>query len=527
MGMSNFTLKRIIEDMSSRMIGARISKIVKISNHDFSFFLYAKKQESLIISLDNNHPYMLLSSSYFKMISESNGFVASLKKYFEGGTIIDFKKDPNDKVVFFKIKKITQTYQTIVNNLIIELIPYRPNAIITDENNVIIDAVKKSSSLDETRPIFKGLKYKPYQNEIRELNEDDTLESVKEKVTKLIYNEFVYRVNNGESIRDIVLEKKNSTKYYVYKYDILSLNLKSVEGCKEITLEQLSTTYEEKEQEKYKKSHYELALHTVNHKLKGLKNKLVNLENDLKKAKSKIDYVEIGNLLFMNQDKYVKGMKEIIIDEIKIPLDDKLDLVGNANKYFKQYQKSKTALQQIKIQQELTKEKIDYFEKINAQIKYASVTDMEDILQELKKDGYLPKEKNQNNKKNKPKVYTPHYITSSDGFKIGFGISSYQNETLTFEIARKDDYFLHIKDNHGPHVIIFSNDPSKEAITLACEVAIYFANKTSGEVILLDKKDVKKVPSKIGMVTFSSHQTITLNSIRESSIELFKETMKK
>ena len=112
--MSNFTLNRIISDMTSRMIGARISKIVKISNNDFSFFLYAKKQESLIVSLDNNHPYMLLSSSYFKMISESNGFVSSLKKYFEGGTILDFYKEPNDKVVVFKIKKITQTYQTIV-----------------------------------------------------------------------------------------------------------------------------------------------------------------------------------------------------------------------------------------------------------------------------------------------------------------------------------------------------------------------------------------------------------------------------
>ena len=152
---------------------------------------------------------------------------------------------------------------------------------------------------------------------------------------------------------------------------------------------------------------------------------------------------------------------------------------------------------------------------------------MEDILQELKKDGYLPKEKNQNNKKNKPKVYTPHYIQSNDGYKIGFGISSYQNEALTFELARKDDYFLHIKDSHGPHVIIFSSDPSKEAITLACEIAIYFANKTAGEVILLDKKDVKKVPGKIGMVTFSSHQTITIPSIREESIKLFKETMKK
>ena len=229
----------------------------------------------------------------------------------------------------------------------------------------------------------------------------------------------------------------------------------------------------------------------------------------------------------MYQDQYVKGMKEITLEGVKISLDDKLDLVGNANKYFKQYQKSKTALEQIRIQQELTKEKISYFEKIDSQIKFASVIDMEDILQELKKDGYLPKEKNQNNKKNKPKVYTPHYITSSDGYKIGFGISSYQNETLTFELAKKDDYFLHIKDSHGPHVIIFSNDPSKEAITLACEVAIYFANKTSGEVILLDKKDVKKVPGKIGMVTFSSHQTINISSIRESSISLFKEVMKK
>ena len=80
MSMSNFTLTRIINDLTPRMLGAKISKIVKISNNDFSFFLYAKRQESLIVSLDNNHPYMLLSSSYFKINSESSGFVASLKK---------------------------------------------------------------------------------------------------------------------------------------------------------------------------------------------------------------------------------------------------------------------------------------------------------------------------------------------------------------------------------------------------------------------------------------------------------------
>ena len=142
----------------------------------------------------------------------------------------------------------------------------------------------------------------------------------------------------------------------------------------------------------------------------------MNLDNDLKKAQLKTDYVEIGNLLFMNQELYRRGMKEIIIDDIKIPLDEKLDLVGNANKYFKQYQKSKTALEQIKIQQELAKEKISYFEKIDSQIKFASTSDMEDIIQELKKDGYLPKEKNQNNKKNKTKIYT-HLLYPKIGLK--------------------------------------------------------------------------------------------------------------
>ena len=46
------------------------------------------------------------------------------------------------------------------------------------------------------------------------------------------------RVIFNENIKDIILEKKNSKDYFVYKYDILSLNLKSVKECKKITLEE-------------------------------------------------------------------------------------------------------------------------------------------------------------------------------------------------------------------------------------------------------------------------------------------------
>lgn len=95
----------------------------------------------------------------------------------------------------------------------------------------------------------------------------------------------------------------------------------------------------------------------------------------------------------MNLDAYSKGQKEIVLEGRKIPLDDKLDLVSNANKYFKLYQKSKVALEQVNIQINLTKDKIEYFEKLSNQVKYASVSDMEDIITELKEDGYIKKEK--------------------------------------------------------------------------------------------------------------------------------------
>ena len=65
MAMSNFTLNRIINDLTPRMLGAKISKIVKISSHDFSFFLYAQKQESLIMYTSYIHGRYSVKMSNF------------------------------------------------------------------------------------------------------------------------------------------------------------------------------------------------------------------------------------------------------------------------------------------------------------------------------------------------------------------------------------------------------------------------------------------------------------------------------
>ena len=124
-------------------------------------------------------------------------------------------------------------------------------------------------------------------------------------------------------------------------------------------------------------------------------------------------------------------------------------------------------------------------------------------------------------KNKKEKVYNPKII-NFQGTKIGFGSSSYQNEYLTFTLSKKEDYFLHIKDYHGPHVIIFSPSPKDEEILFASEICLYYAKKSSGEVYYTQRKNVKKVPSSRGKVSFDKYQVIFINQIREETISYLK-----
>lgn len=531
MAISNYTLTRIFNSYKPSLLGTKISKIVRLSNYDFSFLLFSKTQESLIISLEPINPYFLIADSYFKMIDDGSGFVASLRKYFDQGTIMELDKSPNDRIITFTIKKMTPSYQIITNKLVLELIPHNTNAIIIDMNNVIIDSLRKTS-LDDKRPVFKGMRYSFLTSEDKSITMSDSLETLKNKIGRSLYLDIEKRINSGEELSNILQQILSSSSFYSYKNDILSIPLLYSE-CKEIQLKDLASLYSDQNQEKYMKKHYFDTFHLVEHKLKGLRNKLNKLDQDLKKNELRKDYVEIGNSLYMASSSYQKGMKEIVIDGKNIPLDERLSLNENAAKYFKLYQKSKVALEKLLEQKELTKEKISYFEKIQNQLKFASVDDINDINLELMNDGYIKQDKkvkyikNKKKKKENEKVYHPHYVIAEDGTKIGFGLSSLQNEYLTFTIAHKEDYFLHIKDSHGPHVIIFSSSPSEETILLACEIALFYAEKSVGDIYICKRKDVKKIPSHLGLVNMNEAKTIYLSSIREKSQNLLQNLQKK
>ena len=104
-------------------------------------------------------------------------------------------------------------------------------------------------------------------------------------------------------------------------------------------------------------------------------------------------------------------------------------------------------------------------------------------------------------KKAKPKLDLPdlpyHMVKLMD-YEILIGKNATKNEKLTFQIAKKDDLFLHAKDAAGSHVIIKKksnqNFPQLVIEKAASFAAFYSKNNSAAHcrVLYTPKKYVRK-----------------------------------
>lgn len=106
----------------------------------------------------------------------------------------------------------------------------------------------------------------------------------------------------------------------------------------------------------------------------------------------------------------------------------------------------------------------------------------------------------------------PYYVLFNDT-KIGFGKNSSQNNELTFKIAKKNNYFLHIDKNHGSHIVIFNENPTNEEKQFASELALKLSKMNDGDVCFSSIKNIKK-SSVLGKVIMLEYETFHINKFK-------------
>jgi predicted ribosome quality control (RQC) complex YloA/Tae2 family protein len=104
---------------------------------------------------------------------------------------------------------------------------------------------------------------------------------------------------------------------------------------------------------------------------------------------------------------------------------------------------------------------------------------------------------------------------SYEGATIYVGKNNLQNNYITHQISRKQDYWFHVKDYHGSHVLLKSEELNEDLIRFCANLAAYFSRSSQGSSVPVDYTQIsqlKKVPgSKIGFVTMKSYKTIYID----------------
>ena len=242
-------------------------------------------------------------------------------------------------------------------------------------------------------------------------------------------------------------------------------------------------------------------------RIKSLNKKCLVLEQEIKDAERHLKDVEHGNMVLALLEE--KETLNQYIKDNNLPWDNSKSAVENANLLFKKYKKSKRTIEMATLEIKKAKEEIDYLSYLLASSQFMNDDELLALTQEL-----LPKQSQ------KKKTLSIKYGTVIfDSVKILYGKNASSNNELTFKIATKDDWYLHIKDYHGAHVIIRHPNPTNDVKLVAAELCLILSNKTAGEVMVANMKDVKKGHD-LGEANLLNYSTIVLNEVRESTKEL-------
>lgn len=537
MALDGILLHKIVQNVSNEF-PARINKIYQVSNSEILFQCKTQTgRKNLIISCHSIYNRLNLTERSYPTPEEPSSFVMLLRKHLEGAIIQNIVQGHLDRWVKLECSMRNEIGDKVTRYLYIELMGKYANLIFVDSNGKIMDALKRIPPFENNRrTIQPGALFKETDIQAEKI---DPFTATTVDYTRTLTSQFLgfspflskeveYRMQSGQDFVSIMEEMRDSDSIY-----IANMENETVFHCIPLTHLQTSSKryslsegldivyYHKEERDRIKDLSGDIYRY-VYRELKHYRQKLIKLEDSYEEACDCEKWRTYGDLLYANLHHSTKGESFIELPSfeddmiIKIPLDPKLDIKGNAKKCFQKYNKGKKGQVHILEQLEICRDEIDYFEGIEQQLEIADFDDTKEINQELVELGYL-KKKVSKIRKSKKKNILPNVkkILLPNGVTLSVGKNNLQNEALTFKLANKNDCWFHTKDYHGAHVTLDTSEPDEDTLRLAAMFAAYYSkgrNSSSVPVNYCPIRNLKRIPgAKPGMVALSNYKTIYID----------------
>ena len=548
MALDGFTVAALKAELLDTILNARIYKIAQPENDEILLTLKTPDgQQRLLLCADATLPFLYLTDTNKQSPMSAPNFCMLLRKHLQNGRIVAIRQPSLERILMFDVEHLDELGDLKKKTLIIEIMGKHSNIIFTDEDGMIIDAIKHVSALvSSVREVLPGRSYfipntgsklDPFTAGFDDFQSAflsqpmpacKAVYSVLTGFSPVMSEELLYRagidsqisanaldvdqvrkiyeelkkmmeqVQSGDFDANIVFKKDEPVEFAVFPLSIYA----GETTVHDASVSRVLKTFYEKKNAYTRIRQKSADLRKIVQTLLERNVRKYDLQlKQLKDAEKKEKYRIYGEMLNTYGYQCEPGSASYTCEnyytneEITIPLDPTKSALENAQKYFERYAKLKRTQEAVSVQAAENKKEIDHLSSIAAAIDMALLEDdLMQIREELIDSGYVRRKGPA--KKVKITSRPLHYI-SSDGFDIYVGKNNYQNDELTFRVATGNDWWFHAKGIPGSHVIVKAQNkelPDRTFEEAAALAAYYSSARASGkvEVDYVQKKEVKK-----------------------------------
>ena len=233
MAFDGVVLKSLIHEFNTKLLDLRIDKVYQPEKDEIVIFLRGYKEVyKLFISADSNYPRINITDNTFINPDKPPLFCMLLRKHISSGKILSFEQIGSDRILKIGISSYNELGDAVTKYIIVEIMGRHSNIILTDENNIVIDSVKRVDfTVSSKRQLLPGLKYEfpPNQDKIdfNTADKDRLRESIHEDAD-INADKFTQDLFDGVSpliSREIAYKALGSVKNILYKQDIYKKTL--------------------------------------------------------------------------------------------------------------------------------------------------------------------------------------------------------------------------------------------------------------------------------------------------------------
>lgn len=575
MPLDGFTIKALAHQLNEELAESRIDKIYQPEKDEISLAVRTLNSGNVRLVLSANPRWARMHITSEKRPNPANppSFCMLLRKYLEGGKIKEIRQVEFERIVHITIEALDEFRDWKPRLLVCEFMGKHSNIILVNpETNLIIDAIKRyGSEVSTHREVYPGLEYiaPPDQGKLNPLHIDshefasriwslgslplsqavfDLCSGISpftarelcimagndpslpvdqcgeyefSKLLQTIVGQAV-RVNSSRCSSAVLLKGKKVMDYTPLDIDPdpASTGIRSYASINEAA----DFYYQTKLNELRFESKQTNLARTIKVWLDKAQKKQFFQEGDLAKAEEKEQLRTWGELITAYAHQLNKGQSLVELQDfytgetVEIELEPRLTPIQNAQKYFKQYNKSRSAIRHLHALLEQTIQEVNYLDSVMVAVNQSdSMEQLDEIIEELEKGQYL-RERSKKDRRSQPKSHPRRFI-STDGLEILVGRNNRQNDQLTTKLADRQDLWLHTRQIPGSHVIIrlprtIKTIDQVPEVTLeeAALLAAYYSKARQDEKVPVDytfRGNVRK-PSgaKPGMVIYENHWTI-------------------